>query len=103
MNAGRRRVDPIPLLPIGLQREYGVIAAAAESQLQFALDLQRRWRSRAGQCVFSCADAGRRPRGRAQPAVAAASAAVRQDAGRAAAALARAHARPAPALEQLHG
>jgi probable DNA repair protein len=46
-------VDPIPLLPIGLQREFGVIAAAAESQLEFALDLQERWTARAGQCVFS--------------------------------------------------
>jgi ATP-dependent helicase/nuclease subunit B len=46
-------VAPIPLLPIGLQRDFGVIAASAESQLEFALDLQNRWRARAGQCVFS--------------------------------------------------
>jgi probable DNA repair protein len=50
--------DPIPLLPVGLQREFGVIAAAPESQLQFALDLQTRWTARAGQCVFSYADPG---------------------------------------------
>ncbi len=50
--------DPIPLLPIKLQREYGVIAAAPESQLQFALDLQRRWTERAAQCVFSYPDQG---------------------------------------------
>jgi probable DNA repair protein len=46
---------PIPLLPIGLQRDFGVIAASAEWQLKFALDLQDRWAARAGQCVFSYA------------------------------------------------
>jgi probable DNA repair protein len=51
-------VDPIPLLPVRLQRDFGVIAAAAESQLQYALELQSRWAARAGQCVFSHADPG---------------------------------------------
>ena len=51
-------VDPIPLLPVRVQREFGVIAAAAESQLQFALELQNRWFARAGRCVFSHADPG---------------------------------------------
>lgn len=51
-------VDPIPLIPVRLQRDFGVIAAAPESQLQFALDLQNRWAVRAGQCVFSYADPG---------------------------------------------
>jgi len=51
-------VDPVPLLPVRLQREYGVVAAGAEAQLQFAEDLQRRWRARARSCVFSCADSG---------------------------------------------
>jgi ATP-dependent helicase/nuclease subunit B len=51
-------VDPIPLLPVRLQRDFGVISAAAESQLQFAFDLQSRWQARAGQCVFSYADPG---------------------------------------------
>jgi ATP-dependent helicase/nuclease subunit B len=51
-------VDPIPLLPVRLQRDFGVIAAAAESQLQFALELQNRWAARAGQCVFSYAEPG---------------------------------------------
>jgi len=51
-------VDPVPLLPVRLQREYGVLAAGAESQLQFAENLQRRWRARARSCVFSCADPG---------------------------------------------
>jgi ATP-dependent helicase/nuclease subunit B len=50
--------DPIPLLPIQLQRQYGVTAAAVQSQLQFAEDLQQRWQVRARDCVFSCADAG---------------------------------------------
>jgi ATP-dependent helicase/nuclease subunit B len=51
-------LDPIPLLPVRLQRQYGVIEAAVNSQLQFAEDLQRRWQLRASVCVFSCADAG---------------------------------------------
>jgi probable DNA repair protein len=51
-------VDPIPLLPIRLQRDFGVVGAAPESQLQFALELQSRWAARAAQCVFSYADSG---------------------------------------------
>jgi len=51
-------VEPIPLLPVGLQRDFGVIAASAESQLQFALELQNRWAARAALCVFSYADPG---------------------------------------------
>lgn len=51
-------VDPIPLLPVPLQRQYAVIGSAVHSQLQFAEDLQRRWQARAGACVFSCADSG---------------------------------------------
>ena len=50
--------DPIPLLPVRLQREFGVTAASPESQLKFALDLQNRWARRAGECVFSYADPG---------------------------------------------
>lgn len=49
--------DPVPLLPARLQREYGVISAAADLQLKLAADLQRRWQTRARECVFSCADA----------------------------------------------
>jgi probable DNA repair protein len=41
-----------------LQRDFGVIAAAAESQLEFALDLQKRWSARAGELVFSFAARG---------------------------------------------
>ena len=51
-------VDPLPLLPVQLQRQYGVIAAAVHSQLQFAEDLQQRWHARAARRVFSCADPG---------------------------------------------
>jgi ATP-dependent helicase/nuclease subunit B len=51
-------VEPIPLIPVRLQRDFGVIAAAPESQLQFALELQNRWAARAAQCVFSYADPG---------------------------------------------
>ncbi|MDP8983817.1 MAG: PD-(D/E)XK nuclease family protein [Pseudomonadota bacterium] len=50
-------LDPIPLLPVRVQREYGIVSAGAESQLQLAEDLQRRWQMRARACVFSCADA----------------------------------------------
>ena len=49
-------LDPIPLLPIRLQRDYGVVAASADGQMQLAEDLQRRWRLRASMNVFSCAD-----------------------------------------------
>jgi ATP-dependent helicase/nuclease subunit B len=51
-------VDPVPLLPIRLQRDFGVVGAAPESQLQFALELQSRWAARGAQCVFSYADSG---------------------------------------------
>jgi ATP-dependent helicase/nuclease subunit B len=50
--------SPIALLPVRLQREYGVISAGPETQLNQALDLQRRWLARATQCVFSYADPG---------------------------------------------
>jgi probable DNA repair protein len=55
-------VEPVPLLPIRLQRDYGVVAASMEAQLRFAEDLQRRWAERATSRTFSCADAedGRR-------------------------------------------
>ena len=49
-------LDPIALLPVKLQRDYGVIPADIGSQLQLAEDLQERWLVRAGKCVFSCAD-----------------------------------------------
>jgi ATP-dependent helicase/nuclease subunit B len=51
-------VEPIALLPVRLQREFGVISAGAQSQLQFALELQSRWMARAGECVFSHANPG---------------------------------------------
>jgi ATP-dependent helicase/nuclease subunit B len=51
-------VAPIALLPISVQRQYGVIPASAESQLALAIDLQNRWQQRANQCVFSVADSG---------------------------------------------
>jgi len=50
--------DPIPLIPVRLQREYGVVAAGEESQFQFAADLHRRWDVRAAYRVWSGADAG---------------------------------------------
>jgi ATP-dependent helicase/nuclease subunit B len=51
-------VAPLALLPVRLQRQYGVISATAERQLAMAADLQSRWQQRAGQCVFSHADPG---------------------------------------------
>jgi ATP-dependent helicase/nuclease subunit B len=51
-------VAPVALLPVGVQRQYGVIPASAESQLALAVDLQRRWQARANQCVFSLSDSG---------------------------------------------
>jgi ATP-dependent helicase/nuclease subunit B len=60
-------VNPVPLLPVLLQRRYGVISASAEAQLAFAESLQRRWRARAPCCVFSCADAGEGPKAKPSP------------------------------------
>jgi len=51
-------VAPVALLPVGVQRQYGVIPATAESQLALAMDLQSRWQKRANQCVFSLSDSG---------------------------------------------
>jgi probable DNA repair protein len=51
-------IAPIPLIPVRLQRRYGVLAAGAETQLALAADLQNRWQRRADQCVFSHADPG---------------------------------------------
>jgi ATP-dependent helicase/nuclease subunit B len=49
-------VAPLALLPVGVQRQYGVIPASAASQLALAIDLQSRWQKRANQCVFSLPD-----------------------------------------------
>jgi ATP-dependent helicase/nuclease subunit B len=51
-------VAPVALLPVGLQRQYGVIPASTELQLALAIDLQNRWQKRASQCVFSLSDPG---------------------------------------------
>jgi ATP-dependent helicase/nuclease subunit B len=51
-------VAPVALLPVAVQRQYGVIPASAESQLALAIDLQSRWQKRASQCVFSFSDSG---------------------------------------------
>jgi probable DNA repair protein len=51
-------IAPVPLLPVRLQRRYGVISAGAETQLALATDLQNRWQKRAQQCIFSYADPG---------------------------------------------
>jgi probable DNA repair protein len=49
-------IAPIALLPVNLQRQYGVVAASADAQFAQAIDLQNRWQRRANQCVFSYAD-----------------------------------------------
>ena len=51
-------VAPVALLPVGVQRQYGVVPASAAAQLASALDLQGRWQKRANCCVFSLSDAG---------------------------------------------
>lgn len=51
-------VAPVALLPVGLQRQYGVIPASADMQLASATELQDRWQRRAKQCVFSLYDLG---------------------------------------------
>jgi len=73
--------DPIPLLPAGLQREYGVIAASADAQREFAADLQRRWCARAQRPVFSCADSSDGRRVSLSPLLRAAGALERSSAG----------------------
>ncbi len=57
----------IPFLPVRLQREYSVLGAASESQLQAALELQGRWAARADLCVFSYSDSGDGRRGSPSP------------------------------------
>ncbi len=55
--------QPLPLLPVPLQRRYGVIAASAADQAREASDLLQHWRLRAGALQFSCcADAAQSPR-----------------------------------------
>jgi ATP-dependent helicase/nuclease subunit B len=51
-------IAPVALLPVRLQRQFGVISAGADSQLALAADLQNRWQKRAQECVFSYADPG---------------------------------------------
>jgi ATP-dependent helicase/nuclease subunit B len=48
-------IAPVALLPVNVQRQYGVIAAGAEAQLARAVDLQARWQKRGNHCVFSYA------------------------------------------------
>ncbi len=64
-------VEPIALLPVTVQRDFGVIAAAPESQLQFALELQSRWAARAASMRIQLRRPRRRPCRRAQSAAAA--------------------------------
>lgn len=58
--------EPVPLLPLRLQREYAVISASSDSQCRHDTDLQNRWQARATACVFSYADSGGNSR-RASP------------------------------------
>ncbi len=49
-------VEPVALLPVALQRAFGVVAADADSQLAMSRELLARWQLRGEQCVFSFAD-----------------------------------------------
>jgi probable DNA repair protein len=49
------RAEPVPLVPITLQRRFGVIAASADTQLDAARELQSRWARRAPLLHFSYA------------------------------------------------
>jgi probable DNA repair protein len=49
--------QPVPLLPIVLQRQFGVLAASADTQLVAARELQSRWAWRAPMLRFSYARA----------------------------------------------
>jgi probable DNA repair protein len=49
--------EPVPLLPIALQRQFGVLAASADTQLVAARELQSRWARRAPVLRFSYARA----------------------------------------------
>ena len=51
-------LDPVPLLPVRLQREYGVVPQVRRAQLRQAEELQSRWQVRSKSSVFSCADPG---------------------------------------------
>lgn len=51
-------IAPVPLIPVTLQRRYGVISAGPETQLALATDLQNRWQRRSHLCIFSYADPG---------------------------------------------
>ena len=48
-------VDPVPLLPVALQRRFGVEAASATARAAAATDLLARWEARAAVRVFSVA------------------------------------------------
>jgi probable DNA repair protein len=50
-------IETLALLPIQVQREYGVTSASFDAQTRAAAQLQERWLQRAGECVFSYADA----------------------------------------------
>lgn len=50
-------VAPVPLLPLELQREFGVPTASAAGQLRTARELQERWAARARSWVVSFAKA----------------------------------------------
>jgi ATP-dependent helicase/nuclease subunit B len=47
---------PVALLPVGLQREFGVVSAVPELEQRRARDLQARWAARGAQLTCSFAD-----------------------------------------------
>ena len=50
-------IETLALLPVQVQRAYGVTSASFEAQLRSATQLQEHWLQRASECVFSYADA----------------------------------------------
>lgn len=49
-------VEPVAMLPVPLQRAFGVAAADADSQLAMSRELLGRWQQRGAQCIFSFSD-----------------------------------------------
>jgi ATP-dependent helicase/nuclease subunit B len=49
-------VEPVAMLPVALQRAFGVVAADADLQLAMSRELLGRWQRRGVQCIFSYSD-----------------------------------------------
>ncbi|HLW24956.1 MAG TPA: PD-(D/E)XK nuclease family protein [Steroidobacteraceae bacterium] len=92
---------PVPLLPVRLQRRFGIIAASAEAQLAQAQTLQERWRERGEELRFSSAATGQGQSGEVSALLAAFTATDDTASGAAPKPHWRAQQRAAPPLERL--